>query len=209
METVGAATWNHSLKALRPGGTLVVAGATAGAEPVEDLRRIFFLQLRIIGSTMGTRDELGRLAQLSATSGVTPLVDATYPLEDAAPRSSACSRATSSARSSSRPERSPFGNLNDPAGVAQWQSSSLPSWLCEFDPRHPLSSAEVRFVMSFVAGHRPGPVFQLAPGNGSSTLKESGHVVPSDRRRSRGTSCSARADDDRRRDRGRTHGDHE
>ncbi len=83
METVGAATWNHSLKALRPGGTLVVAGATAGAEPVEDLRRIFFLQLRIIGSTMGTRDELARLAQLCATTGVKPLVDATYPLEDA------------------------------------------------------------------------------------------------------------------------------
>ena len=77
METVGAPTWNHSLKALRPGGVLVVAGATAGAEPVEDLRRIFFLQLRVIGSTMGTRDELLRLARLCETTGIQPVIDAT------------------------------------------------------------------------------------------------------------------------------------
>jgi NADPH:quinone reductase-like Zn-dependent oxidoreductase len=84
METVGAATWDHSLKSLRPGGTLVVAGATAGAQPVEDLRRIFFLQLRVVGSTMGTREELARLAQLCETQRVRPLVDATFPLADAA-----------------------------------------------------------------------------------------------------------------------------
>jgi NADPH:quinone reductase-like Zn-dependent oxidoreductase len=84
METVGAATWDHSLKSLRPGGTLVVAGATAGAQPVEDLRRIFFLQLRVVGSTMGTRDELARLAQLCETQRVRPPVDASFELADAA-----------------------------------------------------------------------------------------------------------------------------
>jgi NADPH:quinone reductase-like Zn-dependent oxidoreductase len=84
METVGAATWEHSLKSLRPGGTLVVAGATAGAQPVEDLRRIFFLQLRVVGSTMGTRDELSRLARLCAEQGIHPLVDETFVLADAA-----------------------------------------------------------------------------------------------------------------------------
>src|SRR3954447_15621635 len=58
METVGAATWDHSLKALKPGGTLVISGATSGADPPASLNRIFFLQLSVVGSTMGTRDEL-------------------------------------------------------------------------------------------------------------------------------------------------------
>jgi NADPH:quinone reductase-like Zn-dependent oxidoreductase len=84
METVGAATWEHSLKSLRPGGTLVVAGATSGAQPVEDLRRIFFLQLRVVGSTMGTRDELSRLVRMCETQHVRPLVDAVFPLANAA-----------------------------------------------------------------------------------------------------------------------------
>jgi NADPH:quinone reductase-like Zn-dependent oxidoreductase len=83
METVGAATWDHSLKSLNQGGTVVVSGATGGAEAVSDLRRIFFLQLRIVGSTMGTRDELQRLVQLCLQTGVRPVVDASMPLEDA------------------------------------------------------------------------------------------------------------------------------
>jgi NADPH:quinone reductase-like Zn-dependent oxidoreductase len=83
METVGAATWSHSLKALKPGGTLVVSGATSGQDPSADLNRVFFLQLSVVGSTMGTRDELDRLARLCAERGIRPLVDATYPLEDA------------------------------------------------------------------------------------------------------------------------------
>ena len=83
METVGAATWDHSLKSLNQGGTVVVSGATGGAEAVSDLRRIFFLQLRIVGSTMGTRDELARLVQFCLQTGVRPLVDASMPLEDA------------------------------------------------------------------------------------------------------------------------------
>lgn len=83
METVGAATWDHSLKSLNQGGTVVVSGATGGAEAVSDLRRIFFLQLRIVGSTMGTRDELQRLVQFCLQTGVRPVVDASMPLEDA------------------------------------------------------------------------------------------------------------------------------
>src|SRR5262245_29448948 len=59
METVGAATWTHSLKSLRPGGVVVIAGATSGPNPdATELNRIFFLQLRVHGSTMGTRTEL-------------------------------------------------------------------------------------------------------------------------------------------------------
>jgi NADPH:quinone reductase-like Zn-dependent oxidoreductase len=84
IETVGKATWSHSLRALRPGGTVVVSGATSGADPSADLNRVFFLQLRVVGSTMGTRDELQRLLQLCESTGVRPLVDASTPLARAA-----------------------------------------------------------------------------------------------------------------------------
>jgi NADPH:quinone reductase-like Zn-dependent oxidoreductase len=83
LETVGEATWRHSLRALRQGGTIVVSGATSGADPSADLRRVFFLQLRVVGSTMGTRDELERLARLCATSGLRPEIDRVLPLADA------------------------------------------------------------------------------------------------------------------------------
>jgi NADPH:quinone reductase-like Zn-dependent oxidoreductase len=84
METVGAATWEHSLKSLTQGGTIVVSGATGGHQAVTDLRRVFFLQLRVLGSTMGTRDELERLVRLMAATGLRPVVDSVLPLEDAA-----------------------------------------------------------------------------------------------------------------------------
>ena len=83
IETVGAATWSHSLKSLVPGGAVVVSGATSGPNPPADLNRVFFLQLRVLGSTMGTRDELGRLAQFLVQSGVRPVIDVTMRLEDA------------------------------------------------------------------------------------------------------------------------------
>ena len=84
MESVGAATWSHSLKALRPGGRVVVCGATSGPNPPADLARVFFLQLSIIGSTMGSRDELQRLLELCAEHRLVPQVDATFPLAEAA-----------------------------------------------------------------------------------------------------------------------------
>jgi NADPH:quinone reductase-like Zn-dependent oxidoreductase len=83
LETVGEATWKHSLRSLRQGGTLVVSGATSGGAPSAELQRVFFLQLRIVGSTMGTRDELRQLARLCADGGVRPLVDRVLPLADA------------------------------------------------------------------------------------------------------------------------------
>ena len=58
METVGEATWGHSLRSLRPGGRIVVSGATSGQVPPAELNRVFFTQLSIVGSTMGTRDQL-------------------------------------------------------------------------------------------------------------------------------------------------------
>jgi NADPH:quinone reductase-like Zn-dependent oxidoreductase len=83
METVGKATWSHSVKSLRPGGTIVVCGATSGDAPPAELTRVFFLQLRVIGSTMGTRDELARLLRLCAVTGVRPVIDRSMPLEQA------------------------------------------------------------------------------------------------------------------------------
>ncbi len=83
METVGEATWGHSIRSLKPGGTVVVAGATTGDPSPAELRRIFFLQLRVIGSTMGTRDELERLIGLCVQQGVRPQIDRTLPLSDA------------------------------------------------------------------------------------------------------------------------------
>ncbi len=83
METVGQATWAHSLRALRPGGTIVVSGATSGAVPPADLNRVFFLQLAVVGSTMGSRDQLARLARFCEQTGVRPLIDRTLPLDQA------------------------------------------------------------------------------------------------------------------------------
>ncbi len=82
-ETVGKATWSHSVKALKPGGTIVISGATTGDAPPAELTRIFFLQLSVVGSTMGSRDELERLAQFMATTGVKPLIDEVVPLREA------------------------------------------------------------------------------------------------------------------------------
>lgn len=84
METVGAATWDHSLKSLVPGGRLVVSGATSGSEPPADLSRVFFKQLSVVGSTMGTRAELRRLVELLDSSGQRPLIAQTLPMTDAA-----------------------------------------------------------------------------------------------------------------------------
>ncbi len=84
IETVGEATWAHSLRALKPGGRIVVAGATSGFQPPADLARIFFRQLEVVGSTMGTREELKQLISLLESTGTRPRIDRTIPLADAA-----------------------------------------------------------------------------------------------------------------------------
>ncbi|MGH3497606.1 MAG: zinc-binding dehydrogenase [Nocardioidaceae bacterium] len=84
METVGAATWSHSVKSLRPGGTIVISGATSGNNPVQaELTRIFFLQLRVQGSTMGTRSELAALVEFLDVTGARPLIDRVLPMDQA------------------------------------------------------------------------------------------------------------------------------
>jgi NADPH:quinone reductase-like Zn-dependent oxidoreductase len=85
MESVGAATWSHSINVLKPGGTLVICGATSGANPAKaELTKIFFKPLRVIGSVMGTREELISLTQMLVATGVRPQIDRNLPLTDAA-----------------------------------------------------------------------------------------------------------------------------
>jgi len=84
METVGQDTWAHSLRALRPGGRIVICGATSGQAPPAELNRVFFLQLSVVGSTMGSRDQLGRLLRFCEQSGARPRIDRTIPLAQAA-----------------------------------------------------------------------------------------------------------------------------
>ena len=83
METVGEATWAHSVRSLKPGGTLVVSGATSGAAPSAELNRVFFLQLSVVGSTMGTRDELERLIRFCLERDIRPTIHASMALTDA------------------------------------------------------------------------------------------------------------------------------
>jgi NADPH:quinone reductase-like Zn-dependent oxidoreductase len=82
-ESVGDATWKHSMRALRPGGAIIVCGSTSGPNPGADLQRLFFLQLRVEGSTMGTRQELADLLSFVATAGITPEIGLEVPMEQA------------------------------------------------------------------------------------------------------------------------------
>lgn len=81
IETVGEATWDHSLKSLRPGGAVVIAGATSGSAPSADLSRIFFQQLRVLGSTGVTLDEFRAMLRLMESTQTRPLIDRVLPLE--------------------------------------------------------------------------------------------------------------------------------
>ena len=84
METVGKATWSHSIKSLRPGGRVVISGTTSGPDVDNaELTRIFFTQLSVIGSTMGTRAELDALVKFLDATGARPLVDRAIPMDDA------------------------------------------------------------------------------------------------------------------------------
>lgn len=82
VETVGEATWSHSLKCLRPGGTVVIAGATSGMNPPADLGRVFYLQQRILGSTGCTRSEMVAMLRMMDGTGARPIIDHVLPLAD-------------------------------------------------------------------------------------------------------------------------------
>lgn len=80
METVGEATWAHSLRSVRPGGHIVVSGATTGAMPPAELRHVFFRQLTITGSTLGTLEQLLELTRFCVDHAISPTIDRVLPL---------------------------------------------------------------------------------------------------------------------------------
>ncbi|HLG20548.1 MAG TPA: zinc-binding dehydrogenase [Bdellovibrionota bacterium] len=83
IDHVGGEQWLPMLRSLRKGGTLVTCGATAGFEPKEDLRQIFFRQLRILGSTMGNDAELHSVLKLVFEGRLKPIIDKSFPLKQA------------------------------------------------------------------------------------------------------------------------------
>jgi NADPH:quinone reductase-like Zn-dependent oxidoreductase len=84
IEHVGEATWAKSLNAARADARIVVCGATTGPNPPANLHRIWWKQLTILGSTMGTRADFEAVYELVASGKARPVVDAVFPLHDAA-----------------------------------------------------------------------------------------------------------------------------
>jgi NADPH:quinone reductase-like Zn-dependent oxidoreductase len=82
VDSVGEATWMQSLKAAAKGGRIVTCGATSGPNPVEELRRIFWKQLTIIGSTMGSREDWRRLVAAVDLHRLKPVIDTILPLAE-------------------------------------------------------------------------------------------------------------------------------
>jgi NADPH:quinone reductase-like Zn-dependent oxidoreductase len=82
VDSVGEKTWDQSLKALRPGGRLVTCGATTGPHVQLDLRRLFWFQWSLLGSTMGTRREFAEMMAVANSGKLTPVVDTVVPLAD-------------------------------------------------------------------------------------------------------------------------------
>jgi len=84
VEHVGDATWQRSLQAAGPGARITVCGATSGPNPPAQLHRVFWKQLSILGSTMGTREDFAGVYELVASGRAQPAVDRVFALEDAA-----------------------------------------------------------------------------------------------------------------------------
>jgi NADPH:quinone reductase-like Zn-dependent oxidoreductase len=84
IEHVGEATWIASLQAARPGARVVVCGATSGPNPPAALHRVWWKELRIYGSTMGTKEDFEGAYELVASGRARPIVDRVFPLSEAA-----------------------------------------------------------------------------------------------------------------------------
>lgn len=84
LETVGEATWKHSIRSVKDEGRIVVAGSTSGQAPAAELQNVFYRQLKILGSTMGSVEELRQLVNFLRLTGVRPLIDSERPLAEAA-----------------------------------------------------------------------------------------------------------------------------
>ncbi|GIW72943.1 MAG: alcohol dehydrogenase [Planctomycetota bacterium] len=83
VDSVGKAVWQDSLAALRKGGRLVTCGATSGGDPPASIHRIFWKQIAVLGSTMGSQNDMRRVLALAERGLVRPVLDRVYPLEEA------------------------------------------------------------------------------------------------------------------------------
>ena len=83
VEHVGEATWERSLQAVRAGGRITVCGATTGPNPPAALHRIWWKQLTIYGSTMGTKQDFEGAYELVTAGKARPVIDEVFPLEEA------------------------------------------------------------------------------------------------------------------------------
>jgi len=83
VDNVGEATFADSIRVCRKGGRIVTCGATTGAGIPVDVRRVFWKQLSILGSTMGDAEEFAAMLEVVAAGGLTPVVDEVFPLSEA------------------------------------------------------------------------------------------------------------------------------
>lgn len=81
IETVGEATWKHSMRSVRPGGRIVVSGATTGADPSADLGRVFYKQISIIGVSGASRVETEQMLHFMEAADLHPMIDSVFPFE--------------------------------------------------------------------------------------------------------------------------------
>lgn len=82
VDSVGKATWGDSLKCCRRGGKILTCGATTGPNPEEEIRLIFWKQLSILGSTMGSKEDIRRMLAFVAHHRITPIIDQVFPLQE-------------------------------------------------------------------------------------------------------------------------------
>ena len=83
IEHIGPEVWDTCMESLAKGGRLITCGATTGGEVTLNLRAVFSRQLTIKGSYMGTRAELVKAAELVGQGRLTPVIDRTFPLQEA------------------------------------------------------------------------------------------------------------------------------
>jgi len=160
METVGQATWAHSIRSLKPGGRIVICGATSGNAPSAELTRMFFTQLSVLGSTMGTRDQLAHLARFCEQSGARPLIDRVLPLDHARDGFEAMITGDLFGKivfeCLGRPPQPPPGGCG---GGPSGRSAAIPAKVPEPAPGSGLSSSMRRYP-----GRAPGPASRINPG---------------------------------------------
>ena len=82
IDTVGAATWETNLQALRPGGRIVLCGVTAGPSAEANLQALYWGQFTVMGSRLGTAEDFRQLLAAVAAAKLTPVIDSTHALED-------------------------------------------------------------------------------------------------------------------------------